>query len=135
MLVVGAWLLPSIEPYRTSRTVGGRLRELSSVTGATPMLAAFQEPGVVYALGRPAEIMRTRETLIDRSVRKGLIASALTPAELEVLEEDARLSVEVRETLRGFNLSKGRNETIHLVLIRPTEMARAEVDGLSKTQR
>jgi 4-amino-4-deoxy-L-arabinose transferase-like glycosyltransferase len=124
MWIVSGWLLPASEPYRTSKTVGIRLGELVDATGATPMLGQFQEPGIIYALGCPAANMQSRDSLAEQVYKAGLIASALTPAEIKALQADPRFALEIRATLDGFNLSKGRNETLHMVLIRPSELAR-----------
>jgi 4-amino-4-deoxy-L-arabinose transferase-like glycosyltransferase len=118
-----AWLLPSAEPYRISRIVGERLSELCRTTQARPILGQFQEPGVIYAMGRPAGVMRTRPELVQDVRREGVVVSALVPAELSALKSDERLTVDVRDTLRAFNISKGYTETVHLVLIKPAELA------------
>ena len=51
--MLGGWLLPAAEPYRTSRRVGERLARLVEQTGIKPILLNYQEPGVIYAMGRP----------------------------------------------------------------------------------
>jgi 4-amino-4-deoxy-L-arabinose transferase-like glycosyltransferase len=123
MWIVGGWLLPAVEPYRTSKAVALRLAELGKSTGSTPILGQFQEPGVVYVLGKPIEVMKSRDDLVERVLRSGSLVTALVPIELKVLTHDPRLSIEMRETLAGFNISKGRKELLHVVLIRPSELA------------
>jgi 4-amino-4-deoxy-L-arabinose transferase-like glycosyltransferase len=121
MWILGGWLLPASEPYRTSKAVGLRLAELSKATGAKPILAQFKEPGVVYMLDKPIPIMRSRTELVYQALDSGILASALAPIELKLLSSDPRLALELRETLDGFNISKARKETLHIVLIRPSQ--------------
>ena len=65
MGVLGGWLIPSAEPHRMSRRVGQRLAELSASTGLEPVLLEYQEPGVIYAFGRPVDTVRDREGLLS----------------------------------------------------------------------
>jgi hypothetical protein len=47
------------------------------------------------------------------------------PQELAVLRGDPRFRVEVREVVRGFNVDKGRTETLQMVVIRRGDSALA----------
>jgi 4-amino-4-deoxy-L-arabinose transferase-like glycosyltransferase len=118
LAVTGAWLLPAAEPYRYSRVVAERLAVLSDRYHAAPMLATFQEPSMIYTLGRPVAIMRGRDDLLNRLRREGAIVSALLPQEVRTLRNEPDFSVDVLEPIRGFNLSKGRSETLQFGLIR-----------------
>ena len=44
---------------------------------------------------------------------------ALQPNEFDQLQRDPRIEMRLSETVRGFNVSKGRVETLHLVVLRP----------------
>jgi hypothetical protein len=46
-----------------------------------------------------------------------------------MLRADPRLVVEIRETVRGFSLDKGRPETLHLAVVRPNGLAVGDRPG------
>lgn len=117
LLIAGGWLLPSAEPFRVSRSVAEKLRIWSAREGAEPVLATFQQPSVIYHFGRPIEILESYEGLVQRLERGETLVSALSPGELRRFDRDRRIEMTVRETIRGFNLDKGRDETLHLVRI------------------
>ena len=119
------WAIPAAEPYRLSRVVGERLAALSDRSGARPVLLAFQEPTVVYTMGRPATMLRTWSQLYDQLDRSGVVATAiLDKDELAEFRGHREVSIEVHETVRGFNLNKGRAQTLHLALIRRSVVAK-----------
>ncbi|HEX8201996.1 MAG TPA: glycosyltransferase family 39 protein [Isosphaeraceae bacterium] len=118
LLGVGTWLLPAAEPHRISRIVGQRLAAIAAREGARPVLGTFQESGVIYALGRPAPVFRTRDGLLEQLRAAGSVVCALMPQELAVLRGDPRFRVEFREVVRGFNVDKGRSEWLQVVVIR-----------------
>jgi 4-amino-4-deoxy-L-arabinose transferase-like glycosyltransferase len=124
MLVSGAWLLPATEPFRISPMVANRLAAVSAQEQATPVLVGFQQPSVVYLLGRPAPTMRDKAWFSDRVRRDGAVVTALLADELKVLRNDLRWTVEVREVIQGFNIDKGRNEVLQLVVVRPPDASR-----------
>jgi 4-amino-4-deoxy-L-arabinose transferase-like glycosyltransferase len=119
LLLAGSWLLPAVEPYRLSPLVARRLAELSAAEHATPMLGAYKPAGVVYNMGHPVAVFDDRAALVARARRDGAIVSALIPWELAVFRKDPRMTVEVRGTLRGINVEKGREQELTLVVIRP----------------
>jgi hypothetical protein len=123
MGVGGWWLLPAAEPYRYPRLVAERLTALSSRYRAAPILGAFQEPSIIYCMGRPVPILRSRLDLTQRIRRHGAVLSALLPEEIATLRADGAFTLEFPETLTGFNLSKGRRETLSFALIRLRESA------------
>jgi len=118
MVLVGAWLLPSAEPYRFARIVAERLADQAKKQKAVPMLSTFQEPSIIYVMGHPVDTMRSRAELLERVRREGPVVSALLPEEIGWLLGEPQVEVSFPETLRGFNLSKGRTETLRLTLIR-----------------
>lgn len=119
MLLVGAWLLPKIEPYRLPQRVAENLAEVAAREKARPVLAMYQEPSVIYALGSPTAVMKNRPWLRELLSRDGAVVTALSKAERAFLEKDRSFVLSVSSTLTGFNLSKGRSETLDMVVIRP----------------
>jgi len=118
LAVTGEWLLPAAEPYRDSRVVAERLATLAAKHRALPMLGSFQEPSVIYMLGHPVPILHGSIDLHERLRRQGTVVSALMPKEIATLRADPALSIEVPETVRVINLSKGSSETLQFALIR-----------------
>ena len=128
LLLVGAWLLPAVEPYRFPQKVARAIASLADQEHATPVLASFKEPSMIYEIGRPVAILREASTFRDILRTGGVAVSALTDVEMRLLAKDPNVSVEIKETLTGVNLSKGSNDTLKLVLIRPAAIAkRAEM--------
>ena len=123
LLIATGWLLPSAEPYRISAVVGRRLAALEAREGARSVLCTFQFPGTVYTLGHPAAIAKNRVKLMEEASRQGQVLTALLPDEARVFGKDPRISIEILETVQGFNLDKVRPETLHLVRVRATALA------------
>jgi 4-amino-4-deoxy-L-arabinose transferase-like glycosyltransferase len=118
MLVFSAWLLPAAEPYRLPRVVAERLTRLADEATASPVLLAFQEPSMVYAMGRPAPMIRKWERFYAEVDRHGAVVTAIThPIETVEFAKHSDLVVDVREVVEGFNLNKGKTETLHLAVI------------------
>ena len=119
-LLLSSWLLPAAEPYRLSRIVGEKLARMSESESATPVLLEFQEPSLIYHLEHSATLIRTWQTVYGEIDRHGVIAAALVhPRETDEFARRAdHLEVEVREIVQGFDLNKGKNQTLHLSLIR-----------------
>jgi 4-amino-4-deoxy-L-arabinose transferase-like glycosyltransferase len=118
-LAVGAWLLPALEPYRMSRIVGERLAALSAALKVEPVLLTFQEPSTVYAFGRPVPTIKVWEDLYEQLRRHGEVITPIMAHELRELRARPYLEVEVRETMKGFNLTKGQKQTLTFTRIRP----------------
>jgi 4-amino-4-deoxy-L-arabinose transferase-like glycosyltransferase len=123
LALIGSWLLPAAEPYRLSSVIGRRLAVLAAREQARPILCSYNLPGVIYALGHPAPIARGLVNIVDRVSLEGKVIAAIQPDELKVLKRDPRLAIEIRETVQGFNVDKGRAEKLHLVVMRPDARA------------
>ena len=108
MLIPGAWLVPAAEPYRISAALGPKMAALVARERAEPITADYKEPSLIVALGRPAAPLRTRTWLVDQVGRHGAVVMALLPSELGRLQTDPRIQTRLSETVRGFNVSKGR---------------------------
>ena len=117
MACFGAWFLPTAEPYRFSRIVGERLADLSARTGARPAIMTYQEPGVIYALGRPACDVVDYDEMAEVVRRGGPLLMPLLPNEVEEVRRDPRFALEPVETLSGFNVNKGKRTTLELAVI------------------
>jgi 4-amino-4-deoxy-L-arabinose transferase-like glycosyltransferase len=118
LLVMGAWLLPSLEPYRTPRIVGERLAALSRTLRAQPVLLTFQEPSVIYAVGHPVPTTKTWPQFDEQLRIHGAVITPLLPHELAEFHRRPWLEAEVKETLTGFNLNKGQTQTLRFTLVR-----------------
>lgn len=128
LLIISAWFLPAAEPYRLSRVVGERLARLSDATRLPPILLSFQEPTLVYTMRRSAPMIRTWDRVYGELDRHGAVVTAMVPKEVREFERRG-MQVEIRETVRGFNLNKGQVQTLHLALIRRKAIARAATAG------
>src|SRR6185437_8173446 len=107
MGVFVAWFLPAAEPFRFSRVVGERLGELPTETGVRPAIMTFQEPGVIYAMGRPACDVRGYDEMAEEVLRSGPILVPLLASEVVEMRSDPRFTLKVVEPISGFNLNKG----------------------------
>ncbi len=119
MLGFGAWMLPALEPYKLAPVVAQRLAQLSARHHAQPALLTFQEPSIVYKIGRPLPSLRTWPSLFAHLERQGSVLMPTLPKEAKVLVNDPRVSAVEVDRCQGFNLSRGRDQTIIFMLIRP----------------
>ena len=118
LLVFGGWLVPTGEPYRTSRVVGERLATLSNRMGLEPVLLEYQEPGVIYALGHPAALMRDRDGFFAHLEGGRTVLTVLLANEIEVMRSHFGLDVRPIDQVDGFVLTKGKRQTLHLAAVR-----------------
>ena len=86
---------------------------------ASPVLCTYPAPGTVFALGHPAPVIRSRAEFVATAGREGKLLAALVPKDLEILRGGPGLTVEVRETVHGFDVDKTRPEVLYLAVIRP----------------
>ena len=115
-----AWFLPAAEPFRFSRVVGERLGELSSETGVRPAIMTFQEPGVIYALGRPACDVRGYDEMAEEVRGRGPILVPLLAAEVVEMRSDPRFSLDLVGPISGFNANKGKAQALEFAVVRPS---------------
>lgn len=118
LATAGGWLLSAAEPYRVSAVVGRRLAALEARERAESVLCTFQFPSTIYALGHPAPTVRSFAELTEVIGDRSKVLTALLPAELSKFRAVPDLSVEVLETVEGFNADKGRPETVYLAAVR-----------------
>jgi 4-amino-4-deoxy-L-arabinose transferase-like glycosyltransferase len=118
-LLMGAWLVPALEPYRMARHVGQRLASLSARLRIAPVLLTFQEPSTIYAYGRPVPTVKVWEDLYEQLRRHGEVIAPLMDHELRGLQAQPFLIVEPGEQMTGFNLSKGHTQCLIFTRVRP----------------
>ncbi len=121
VLALGGWVVPLAEPYRTSRVLGERLRACSARTGFEPVLLEFQEPGVVYALGRPVATTRDRDGFFAHLKGGQSILTVALPSESQVMRDHFGLSVTVIDQVDGLVLTKGKLQTFQIVAVKEEE--------------
>ena len=114
-----AWALPAGEPFRLSRLVGEQLAATSAATGVRPGVMTYQEPGVIYALGRPATDVHGPDELVDEVRARGPVLLPLLPEEVDPFQTDPRFSYESAGAVVGFNANKGKQQILHLAIIGP----------------
>lgn len=117
MALFGGWLAPAFEPFRLSRAVGERLAVLADRTGARPAIMTYQEPGVVYALGRVAVDVLGPEELAAEVRERGPVLLPLLPEEVDPMLADRRFACREAGAVLGFNANKGKQQVLHLVVI------------------
>jgi 4-amino-4-deoxy-L-arabinose transferase-like glycosyltransferase len=119
MLLISTWLVPAAEPYRLPRLVSEKLVRLSDAHHSQPVLLAFQEPSMVYTMHRTAPMIRRWARLYAEVDRNGSVVTAIShPIETAEFVKHPDLLVDIREVVEGFNLNKGKNETLLLAVVR-----------------
>jgi len=117
MLVCAGWLIPLAEPYRTSRIIGERLARRSSELRIEPVLLEYQEPGVVYALGRPIPTTRDRDGFFAHLSGGRSVLTVALSSEIDVMRKHFGLVVKPVDEIEGFVLTKGKKETLEIAVV------------------
>ncbi len=92
---------------------------LSRSVNAEPVLLKFQEPTIIHAMGRHAHMIRTWATLNELLDQHGTLSTAMLPEDIrEFGLRSEEYELELRETVEGFNLNKGCEQTVRLALLR-----------------
>ncbi|APW63189.1 ArnT family glycosyltransferase [Paludisphaera borealis] len=118
MLILAGWLIPSAESLRVSRIVGERLAALEAETGFEPLLMNYQEPGVIYAIGKPVAAVRDPQALLTWLDEKKAMITAVTPEELELLSTNFGVALTPLEEVKGFNPARGTRYKLLLAVVR-----------------
>ncbi len=118
MLVVGGWLIPAAEPYRTSSKIGRRFAELASATGIKPVLLNYQEPGVVYCMKQTVATVRNRHEFYGLLDQHQQLLTIIGIEEAPVLRQKYQIDVDLVEGLEGFSLTKWQKQTLQIALLR-----------------
>lgn len=124
LLAAGGWLFPVLEPFRTSRSVGERLKTLTAQTGLEPVLLDYQPPGVIYAYGGPIAIAHDKAGFFKHLKGVASLLTVVDPAEIPRIERKYNLVIKTLERVDGMPLSPLKRETVALV-----EVSRAPVAG------
>ncbi|MHB1559485.1 MAG: hypothetical protein ACYC61_18720, partial [Isosphaeraceae bacterium] len=117
VIATGA-VVPMCESFRTSRTVGERLRALAASTGLEPVMLEYQEPGVVYALGYPIAETRDPAGFFSHLTGDRSVLTPLRQNEIEVMREHFGLEVTPVERVEGFWITKGKYQTLFLSVVK-----------------
>jgi hypothetical protein len=118
LLTASGWLIPLAEPYRTSRILGEKLAALSAKLRVEPVLLEFQEPGVIYALGRPIATTRDRDGFFAHLTGGRSVLTVALPSEIEVMRSHFGLLVDPVDRVDGFVWSKGKQQRLELAVVR-----------------
>jgi hypothetical protein len=112
-----AWLVPLTEPYRTSRLIGEKLAAHSAALGIEPVLLEYQEPGVIYSLGRPAATTRDRDGFFSHLNGGRSVITVALPSEIAVMRKHFGLVVTPVDQVEGFVLTKGKSQTLQIAVV------------------
>jgi hypothetical protein len=87
----------------------------------------FQEPGVIYALGRPACDVRGYDEMAEEVRRNGPILVPLLVKEVAEMRNDPRFIFELVEPIAGFNANKGKRQELEFAVVgaSPSALSRA----------
>jgi 4-amino-4-deoxy-L-arabinose transferase-like glycosyltransferase len=119
LLLMATWLVPATDPFRLSPVLARHLASYAARERATPILADYKAPSVVYYFGRPVKVWEGREALVELARRDGAVVAGLTDVEVGLLRREPRLRVELRERISGIDVEHARQRTLQLALIRP----------------
>lgn len=118
LVILSGVVVPLAEPFRTSRVVGERLAALSRREGVEPVLLEYQEPGVIYALGRPAALTRDRDGYFAHLTGGRSVMTVLLENEIEVMRSVFGLEVTPVDQVEGPWLTKGKYHTLYIAIVR-----------------
>jgi 4-amino-4-deoxy-L-arabinose transferase-like glycosyltransferase len=127
LLCCGAWLIPLTEPYRTSRIVGEKLGAHARSLGIEPVLLEYQEPGVIYALGRPVAMTRDRDGFFAHLTGGRAVVTVALPSEIAVMRKHFGLDVTRIDEINGFVLTRGKTQTLQIAVVREGQVPTAPV--------
>jgi 4-amino-4-deoxy-L-arabinose transferase-like glycosyltransferase len=121
MLVFTGWLIPLAEPFRASRVVGERLASLSARMGIEPVLLEYQEPGVVYALGRSIATTRDRDGFFMHLEGGRAVLTVGLESDFEKIRAKHGLTVTPVDQVEGFVFTKGQKQTLVVAVVKKDE--------------
>ncbi|MDX2198911.1 MAG: glycosyltransferase family 39 protein [Phycisphaerae bacterium] len=105
--VLGALVLPAMEPYRLSRQVAEAVNELDPAAGV--LASGFDEPTLFFYLGRPAQAVNPK--VLAQALAERGAATILVLGEKQAEGLAGREHWEWR-TIRGLQYVRGRMETV-----------------------
>jgi hypothetical protein len=135
VLVAGGWLIPLIEPYRSARVIGEKLASLSARLRIEPVLLEYQEPGVVYALGRPVATTRDRDGFFAHLTGARSVLTVALPSEIDVMRRHFGLIVDPVDQVDSFVLAKGKQQTLQIAVVRAGKTPEPETASIPGVRR
>jgi 4-amino-4-deoxy-L-arabinose transferase-like glycosyltransferase len=118
LVTFSGWLLPRAEPYRTSRIIGEKLAAFSAKLGIEPVLLEYQEPGVIYAAGRPIPLTRDRDGFFAHLSGGQSVLTIALQSEIDVMRSYFGLIVNPVDEVDGYVLTKGKHQTLKIAVVR-----------------
>ena len=125
LLTFCGWLLPRAEPYRTSRIIGEKLATFSAKLGIEPVLLEYQEPGVIYAAGRPIPLTRDRDSFFAHLGDGRSVLTVALQSEIDVMRSYFGLIVTPVDEVDGYVLTKAKHQTLKIAIVRQGELHRS----------
>jgi 4-amino-4-deoxy-L-arabinose transferase-like glycosyltransferase len=119
LLLLFGWLAPTGDPYRLSPLLARHLRTAAERTGATPMLAGYKAPSVVYYYGEPVPLFEGRDRLVQTVRTSGPVVTALSKVEIGLLKREPALAMEFHELVRGVDVEHAKDVTLQMVVLKP----------------
>jgi 4-amino-4-deoxy-L-arabinose transferase-like glycosyltransferase len=110
-VLVGAWLLPSLEPHRLSRQIAERASALGD-PATEVLVCGYTEPSLFFYLTRTARVLSAADVAAlpdDFAAPRVLIVSA---GELQAAGLSGVVPGETAVRVDGFNYVKGRAESV-----------------------
>jgi 4-amino-4-deoxy-L-arabinose transferase-like glycosyltransferase len=135
LLVLTGWLVPSAEPYRTSRVVGERLASLSSEMGLEPVLLHYKEPGVFYALGRSIATASDRDNFFTHLKGGRSVLTVALESDLDEIRSKFGLVLTPIDQVEGFVLSKGQQQTLQVAVVRQGDSSSAAASASTALEK
>jgi len=109
-ILVGLWLLPTLEPYRLSRLIAEQANSLSK-PGERILVRGYDEPSTFFYLREPGRVVAGDEFATELAAASSSVLIArddcLRAARISPDSSDPRW-----RRVEGFNYVKGRNETV-----------------------
>ncbi len=134
LFAAGGWLLPALEPLRTSRWVGERLKTIAAETGLEPVLLDYQPPGVIYAFGRPMATAHDKAGFFKHLEGAEAVLTVLDPAEIPKIERKYDLVIKPLERVEHTPQSPFRRESLVVARVARGPAAEVAADSAREDQ-
>ena len=103
--------------------------------GIEPVLLEYQEPGVIYALGRPVALTRDRDGFYAHLTGGRSVLTVALPSEIDVMRKHFGLDVTPIDRVDGFVLTRGKTQTLQIAVVREGETPTAELPSDANVRR
>jgi hypothetical protein len=81
-------------------------------------LLEYQEPGVIYALGRPVATTRDRDGFYAHLTEGRSVLTVALPSEIAVMRKHFGLEVTLVDQVDGFVLTRAKSQTLQIAVVR-----------------